>query len=784
MKSLANAKSKILEKMKEGSVTAEWDAVVSYNREMANHVLIQDYVDQFSNSGWYAPINYTAHLRGTQDRLDFVDVVLSEPLISFVSQDVYIKPTLRVTWFAKSGTIISSHGDDVRYENVLNPLMGPTLVAILPVSSGAVEESKVYLDISGSSDFVFNFSAVGDENEQVGSQLQAYLIQKLSDEHQRIVISEIVNIEGSIWKPESFKIDVLVPPALRETRMLDDAVNDGAVVVSIALEGSSPGGVPVEPLYMIPSEEGFTSAIVIRNKALMDKIIQKGFAKMGNEISGASTLEPIALGNKEFYQLKATDGAIKTPKDIKFPVDDLKFHIPFMYLAKESDGISGRSRFTCSIIDDSLMIEWNGYKPFWIQYGQATHGGELNWKKELKGKFLIEGDTEVSLSVGDDSTGSVLLVPVDEVDNQLPYTVLDYWNDISELYIETGIEVEIDDALQRFAAHVPDFNTFALNNILFKNHDVVSLKEAYTPGDLVVFGNIRPQLTAIQIDDPLPKVIKGQTYQFTITPTASAPQIKWAVEPLADSKGLLVANFGSIDERTGLYTAPAELGEDGFLQVKVTAIHEQSEAKCFALLTVSNQSILVSPEMFKVSFNAEFPVRAMAHDKSPLKPVLPTDTDGKIVASETEMNVWIYSPGPRPAPSVGYKLETIEFKSESNGSTNTVVALCLASGLILMKYDVGDKPGTYEFYGESATGIRKKGKWKLLEGPGVIDYETGIYTADPEVSEPLIIVHGLFNDGEDIGVDVFKLDPTGKSLATLIRRGKHPGNIGTPGDEY
>lgn len=781
MKMLANAKSKILEKMKEGSVTSQWDAVVSYNRETANHVLIQDYVDQFSNSDWYAPITFTAHLKGTENRLDFVDVVLSEPLISFVSQEAYIKPTLRVTWFAKSGIIISSHGNDVRYENVLNPLMGPTLVAILPVSSGTVEDSKVYLDISDSSDFVFNFSEVGDESVQVGGQLQKYLKETLSDEHQRIVISEIVNIDGSIWKPESFKIDVQLPPALRGTRMLDDAVNDGAVVVSIALEGNSPGGVPVEPLYMIPSEEGFTSAIVISNKALMDNIIRKGFVKMGDAVPGLSKLEPIPPATKEFYQLKAIGGAIKTPKDITFPVDNLTFDIPFIHLAQE--GVNGESRFKCSIIDDSLMIEWNGYRPFSIHYGQATHGGELNWKKKLKGAFSIEGDTEVSLSVGDYSTGSMLLVPVDEVANQMPYAVTDHWDEISELYAENGVEVEIDAALQRFGEHVPDFNTFALNNILFKNHDVVSLKEVYTPGDLVVFGNIRPQLTAIQIDDPLPKVVKGQTYQFTISPAASAQQIKWAVEPLADSKWLLAANFGSIDEHTGLYTAPAELGEDGFLQVKVTAIDEKSQAKCFALLTVCNQSILVSPEMFKVSFDSKFPVRAMAHDKSPLKPMLPTGTDGKIVASETEMNVWIYSPGPIPNPPVGYKLETIEFKSESNGSTNTAVALCLADGLVLMNYDVSDKPGTYEFYGQSATGNRKKGKWTLLEGPGVIDYDSGIYTSDPEVSEPLIIVHGLFNDGEDIGVEVFKLDPTGKSLATLIRRGKHPGNIGTPSDE-
>ncbi|NMY39640.1 MULTISPECIES: hypothetical protein [unclassified Pseudomonas] len=783
MKKVGNSKSIILDRMAEGSVASQWDAVLHYNRSMANQVLVQDYVNQFSNESWYEPINYTAHLKGTENRLDFVDVVLSEPLISFVSQEIYLKPTLRVTWFAKSGTIISSHGDDIRYENILNPMMGPTLVALIPVSSGVVEEGKVYLDISDATDFIFNFSEVGDESTQVGKQLQEYLKQVLSGEHQRILISEIANVDGSIWNPESFKIDVRLPPALRGTRMLDDEVNDGAVVVSVALEGSSPGGVAVDPIYMIPDDGDFTAAIVISNKTLMKNILQKGVAKMGNSPVGDSALEAIQPATKEFFMLRATAGGVAVSVDLDWPVEDLSFGIPSISLAKSASN-KAEARFTCSIDKCRVLIEWNAFETFNVNHGTSLYPVELNWKKKLLGEFVTVGDTEISLSVKDDIYGGMLLAPVFDVDNQMPYAVTDLWDEISDLFFKGGVEKAIDSALRRFAQHVPDFNTFVLQNILFKANDIVSLKEVYTPGDLVAFGNIRPALTAIQVTDPMPKVLKGQTYQFIINSSVGTENLKWTVEPLADSKGLMALDFGSINERTGLYTAPSEVGGDGFLQVKVTVIDEPTQAKCFALLSVFHQSILVSPEFFKVSFDSQFPVRAVAHDKSLLTPVLPTDTDGKIAPSETEMNVWIYSPGPRPAPTVGYKLERIEFESEGNGSTGTAVALCLASGLILMNYDVCDVPGTYEFYGvSSGSGNKKKGKWELLDGPGAIDADTGIYTCDPQEPEPTIILHGLFNDGEDIGVDVFKLDPTGKSLATLIRRGEHPSHKNIKSDK-
>lgn len=774
MKNSVNSTASILEKMKQKSVTSQWDVVLHYNRKMTNDLLIKDYVNQFSNGSWYAPINYTSHLVGTENRLDFVDVVLSEPLISFVSQEANIQPTLRLTWFAKSGIIISSHGTDIRYENVLNPLVGPTLVATVPVSRGAVQDGRVYLNIADSTDFAFNFSTTGGERAQVGEQLQAYLIKNLADEHKRIVISEIVDLDSSIWKPTAFKFAVQLPPALRGTRMLDDDANDGAVVVYVALDENSPGGNAIDPLYMIPDDNGFTAAVVISNKILMSHVLQKGFALMGDSVSGVSTLIPVQPDTEEFYYLQASKGEVLVDKSVEFPVNNFNLTMQTISLSSSVPDVS-EAAFVCSIEDGELLIKWEGYKAVAINYEGKEYKGELNWQKALNGDFSIKSDTEVTLSVDRGIEGGMLLVPKDTYESSLPYAVLDHWDEISKTFIDAAVEINIDKAMQRFAEHVPDFNTFTLQNILFKNNNVLSLKEVHTPGDLVAFANFRPELTGLEITDPLPKVLIGGTHQFDIYSSVGEKDIKWTVEPLADSKGSLAVDFGSIDELTGLYSAPSEVGGDGFIQVKVKARHEPTNATSFALLSVFHISIMTFPIMFKMSFGSEFPVQAIAHDKSVLNPTWSSSPVGDLVASTTEPNFWIYHSGPMPDDYLPYRLDTITFKSVANGSTTVVKVLVVTSSLMKMGYDPLVEPGTYKFYGISgSSGANKEGKWELLDGPGKIDIDTGIYTCDPNDMNPEIMLKGLFYDGEEIGVDIFKLGSNTASLSNLIRKGQHP----------
>lgn len=435
----------------------------------------------FAHGTRHPSINDTACVEGTERALDFVDVILSEPLISFVLPVTISSPALKLTWQVVSGILISRQGDDIEYEDTQTACGEINLVATMPLAKAIFKENKVYLDIVDSADAVFTCSSIAESGCQVGEQLRAFLIKQLVDADQSTVVSGVVDAEDFI---------------------------------------------------------------------LM-----------------------LTLCNK----------------------------------------------------------------------------------------------------------------------------------------------------------------------------------------------------TEFEIIDPFPRILKGQYHKFSINSSLGTENLKWTIDPVLDNKGARAVDIGSIDECTGLYLAPPEVGENGFFQVSVSVVHQPTHVKCGALLSVFNTSILIYPATYKVHFNAEFAFQAVAHDNSKLEPQLRPGAGGAIRKSETMSNMWIYSPRSVLSGGAGILQDSIIFKSLT--SESEIRGVIVADDVYPINYEILNEPGTYQFYRNNGMGKSTQCGWQLLHGtPGRIDYETGVYTCDPDVLNPVVGVLASFNDYVGHCADSFALDSPGVSLDPLIRQ--------------
>ena len=289
MKTIVNSAESILAKMKGQSVTSKWDAIIFYNRSMSNHVLEQEYIKFFTEGKWYNPMTQTLQAQGQTEKVYLSEVVFSQPMVSFVSRHDGQDPVLQLTWFIKSGEYILYDGTDIRSEGDFNPVTGPTLTCQLGVSEGGVKDGKVVLNLETSYDWRFNFTHNADFDYQYGYLAMGTLLNLLYPEQKEIVLSQIISTGGVDWNPTSFRVEVKMPET---ARLLDGySYDDGAIKVYVGLDGNTEGGIPTpdSDIYMIPDDGDYTAAIVISNKAIMEKVLSKGFVTMGDAGTGSAT---------------------------------------------------------------------------------------------------------------------------------------------------------------------------------------------------------------------------------------------------------------------------------------------------------------------------------------------------------------------------------------------------------------------------------------------------------------------------------------------------------------
>jgi len=155
-----------------------------------------------------------------------------------------------------------------------------------------------------------------------------------------------------------------------------------------------------------------------------------------------------------------------------------------------------------------------------------------------------------------------------------------------------------------------EIDLFILHNLLFRGAQVFQTDLVDTKDQLVILGQLSPELTTFQIDPVEPIVGAGRTHAFKIT-GADVP-VTWSVANLPDGEG----DPGEIDKITGVYTAPlrADL-PDNQKRVIVTATANSGGAVSRALVGIVSRDIGLDPIVMMASAGAKgYKVRATPLD--------------------------------------------------------------------------------------------------------------------------------------------------------------------------
>ena len=736
----------ILAKMKGKSITSKWDAIIFYNRSMSNHVLEQEYIKFFTGDTWYPPLTKTLQAQGQEESIYLHEVIFSQPMVSFVSRDDREKPTLQLTWFIKEGSYILYKGTDIRSQGDFNPVTGPTLTCELEVSEGGIKDGNVILDLTSAWDWKFSFTNNADFDNQFGYLVMQELLSIVNPEHKGLILSRIVPAGSVGWNPTSFRVEVKIP---KTARLLDGiSYDDGAIKVYVGLDGNDKGGVPTpeSDIYMIPSDGDYTAAIVISNKAIMQKVLSKGFTYMGDTAEYGKAIETEITVGSEIYQLDGEAGSINLEQASFDEVPDFRVKHTEMLIGKVADSDSQKAYFNLAMNDEQVTVVWKGYQQLFFEYYTGTYVGELNWQKTISGKFITVSDAEVSLKLTGESAAASLLIP----GLNMPEEAVEKWDHISGEYNKNIVSPAVEMGLLRLISNVPSFNTFALQSVLFKNGNVIALEKVHTPGDMVVFGKFRPGLTSIEIVDAMPHLVVGEVHKFEVDASAKGKRLIWSVAPLSSSKGHSEGGIGTINESTGVYTAPTSIAGK-YIQVKVTVKDANSDATSVALVSISKVSIQIVPGKFKVDQDGgQLRFKAVSHNKAEVTLTMPAHSVSTCARDPDVNDQWIFTAGKLPYidpehpdyGTVNYLLEKLVFSTGL--TTGTAVALIVSkTQSFTLSYTLSDDKKTAQFVAIS-NGAPKQCSWTQLFGPGAMS-EAGVYTFDPETEEEqTIIVNATF----------------------------------------
>lgn len=747
--------AELTQSLQNKSSTYGWDALTLYDQRKANELLQQLYVERFNTeNGYIEPVSMIAAWGDGSYKEHIFNLRLSSPLLSFEQSNPELDPRARLTMNMVSGMIVTTgefQGGVTYTKRIMQllPVNSPQLWMDQPITKGNVNGvGDVIIDLDQADTFMATF-VIGDlAQEDVGRRFKEYFV-SLPAAQKKFSLGTIDGHVNGVLTPKNFEIKVMksAPAAL-----LNDAeYGDGAVMLFITMEGGTAGSSfpSAKSTYLIPADEGgqkFTGSMLLSSRVLAEKILKPALEK---SIGNGLVLQLSNTGSDMAATLKASAGG-----------GDITERVTYKYwLNGEEWGFEANATSTLNPLRFEFTNAVNERYGFKITYGDAGASIELSWSNSLLGKclvdthtidepenfdFICDFDIKLSLKLSlDVETNNVKFSDVTTVNEnyaiEFSSKPVVAWNRGGEAVTKTFITDSIRDAVRNALddIDIPEIDTFLLRNLLFPGHNALQLTAAYVPGDLAVFGQIDP-LRTTSVIAPLNSTIEaGSTLQFSLQP--SPADITWSVR---DVDGVS-DQAGSISS-TGLYHAPTQDQiKEGAITVVVTAKGTQNglAVQNSALVSVLQSAIQVNPVYSSCNISKTLVLEATALGADTLEWVIETPQWGSTL-SEVAGNPAqrVYTAGDQMDDDVPYPIDKIKVINLKN-NTSAYLYVCISQTLTIMPVAMDEsstpEKGIVKFNLVGNKGPVESGpklKWSLLEGPGVIDSDSGVYTEPAEVA--------------------------------------------------
>ncbi|RXV65326.1 hypothetical protein D1006_35065 [Burkholderia stabilis] len=526
--------------------TLGWDAFMALDRSKTNLLLQQEYIERFGGNDYIAPITGISPLTGAIQQL--VGYRFDKPRVSFENaslRDGKVKMTLR----AVSGSFLKWEGDAsvARLTEItqVDPLAGHTFTSTIELRDDrlALDKLEVVLDLKDGRDPTLTTTRYEQEQELTGTFIQARFA-AMAREQTRFALSRLSYHDGDLIRPEKIKI---LSQSASGTRVAPkDQDGDGAVLVFVKMVGGAEGHIPGEgPGWTYMLNPGTHSALmVLSNTFVMQNIVGDAFTQFKGPWTVGS-FRPVFYDAGKFKRVGTEGGSYWHYNDGR-----KMYAIPFS-MRGGHDGYNGYMNGNVYIGSNGINLSGNWEGTYY--YNEDYVGGTPR-----QVPFVENWEYAAAIT-----NNEVRFVRVSHVAEGLPSHI----NFISHM----------SSVLQKV-------NTAPLANLLFSSEVPLQLKDVKVPGDMLIFGDINPELTTFTLTEPEVSLIAGGTYTFkwsgSTTPTFT---LEWA-----DGSGEL----GSFSGAT--YTAPRTLPAGRtFVRVRVKA--RAGSATSYALVTVGARPVSVNP---------------------------------------------------------------------------------------------------------------------------------------------------------------------------------------------
>ncbi|WP_448144964.1 hypothetical protein [Pseudomonas silesiensis] len=757
--------AELTSRMQGKSVTLGWDAVVFMNRAKVNSLLEQQYITRFNNVSFLKQIfGSPAMTPAGEEVLELGGLILSHPRLSFEQaslRDSRVTATMDIVAgtvsYVRKATLQTP--EVILYSYVVSAHQGYTVTMDidLAASKGTVSErGKVTIDIGDGYNCRCNLVTNDQSQEMLGNFFKAlFLEQKPEDRVYTLGKLDLRDVD--LLAPRSFMIRTM---ATDEGKLrTSDNFGDGAVVLLVRAKGNpDEGGDPAEGAfdYLIPNDRDaqgnaiYSGSLVLASRVVFDWYFQY---QIQNSFGHGLRLERTSETNETARSLVGIGGEIEWPgfyqkyDEVLTAYHALGNHgsLGFkFYKGGASEGFKVFAKDNVLFASCSGMQDMEFLKEHWQWLWGSTY-------KYFKFDLNARLDYVFSPSV-DTASGKVTFkAQSSEAFIEIDYSVLDLHNipsyvriDLFEFYnseTETVKRIFNESAL-RDNFDIPEINVLAISNLLFPERNALRLTEARLPGDLALFGHIDPKETTFTLDPLLPVIKAGERQQFSIRQLGiKAAQVTWSVRSVDGARAL-----GTIDNN-GQYTAPdVPLLEGTAARNVVTATYTdpvtENEVTASALVTVVLAGVVVTPSMAQIvmrgSEDKTVTLRATTLGGGTLKWTL-RGNQGSLSATEGEEVIYT---GPQTPPAGSLESVLIDVEDTVTGD-KAIATVLLLNGTFSLVVTPAFHPG-----------LRANGhallqgppdlpvKWSLVAGEGLVDPDSGAFTAPSVISQPYSVVKG------------------------------------------
>ncbi|MCC6964746.1 MAG: hypothetical protein IT391_00500 [Nitrospira sp.] len=560
----------ILAQMYGKTITCGYDVVCAMEADLINDLLAQQYVAHVKQGTTLPPINATVPVIENIS-VQFIDLTLGPPLISF---DPSLDPgdvILSINFISGLVYTVQTSGDATTLlgTQLICPGDQYSLTGVVPLTSvsGSVQANHdVVLDIANGSKFTSHLNLQGTAETTLGQYFLGWLQNNIQNFQYKL--GTLVCTPGGT--------DLTPAGTFQFATQFDatDSNDKGRLLMFIPTTYNPAGGsqtsLPIADI--IP--EGYSAALIVSSQVLFANILQPFFQNAFVAYGVTVSASP-AQGNSELAYTLQTEGGKIVPCIIDYydrndneyvsgTGSGMQVSREFVFMPFPKTTIESNRQGHISIAGSSAWDQsWaKGTLSKWgMNYTDGTVGMHATASAECLG--AVDSGNDIITFTGTPSVGITF-------DNSSIFDILFGSGGAANVVGQQIVDGATPVLEGLFSFKFPQVNAFAVSNLLFPAQHILSLKDVYVPGDLVIFGDVQKQGAAVT---PVQVVLgPGQTQQFT---ASGATSVTWT------------AQLGTISS-SGRYTAPPSIRQ---AQTDVISANGVGAA----VVTLVPGGVLVSP---------------------------------------------------------------------------------------------------------------------------------------------------------------------------------------------